>query len=375
MNSFNIVDLILFLGISQGIFLAITLQLVQYKNIAANKILSYILLIAAFMLLGRFIYFRNYSYLLRQFASFADGVIFLFGPFVYTYIRRFCFNEIPVFKLAWYHYLPTIYPCLISGWFLCYTQVEFSILVKNGTIPLADIYNSIVFAGIVSNLYYCFTSFLLVKQFHKEQKNNLSYHQSAIPFLYAFLSAIALFILLWTINFAGRFLNYKMFALFNYDFVWVSIPLFIYVIGFYSLKQPEIFRVRLNKTKEKNNKNRLEGELLIQLQTQLDVLMVTDKIYLNNELTLKDLSEKVGTSTNNVSWLLNNIHNCSFYDYINKYRVEAFMEKVQNGEHQQHTLLALSMDAGFNSKSTFNKAFKTAMNDTPSNYIKKLSII
>ncbi len=375
MNSFDTIDLILFLGISQGIFLAITIQLVQYKNTAANKILSYILLIAAFMLLGRFVYFRNSSYLLRQLASFADGVIFLFGPFVYTYIRRFSFNEIPIYKLAWYNYLPAIYPCLISGWFLFYPEEEFSILVKNGTIPLRVIYNSIVLGGIFSNLYYCLKSFLLVQRFHKEQKNNLSYHQSAISFLYMFLSAIALFLILWTFNFTGHFFNHKIFSLFNYDFVWVSIPLFIYVVGFYSLKQPEIFRVHLNKRKEKNNKKRIEGELLIKLQTRLEVLMVNDKIYLNNTLTLKDLSEKVGTSTNNISWLLNNIHNCSFYDYINKYRVEAFIKKVQNGEHQQHTLLALSMDAGFNSKSTFNKAFKTEMNDTPTNYIKKISIV
>lgn len=375
MNSFGIIDLILFLGISQGFFLAITIQLVQHKNTAANKILSYILLIAAFMLLGRFVYFRNSSYLLLQLASFTDGIIFLFGPFVYTYIRRFTFNEVPTYKLAWYNYLPVIYPCLISGWFLFYSLEEFSILVKNGTIPLNFIYNSIVFGGLFSNLYYCLKSFLLVKAFHKEQKNNLSYYQNAISFLYTFLSAIALFLVLWGINFTGRFFNHKVFSLFNYDFVWVSIPLFIYVVGFYSLKQPEIFRIRLHKTKEKNNKNRLEGALLIQLQNRLEILMVKDKIYLNNTLTLKDLSEKIGTSPNNVSWLLNNIHNCSFYDFINKYRVEAFIEKIQNGEHEQHTLLALSMDAGFNSKSTFNKAFKTAMNDTPSNYIKKISIV
>ena len=61
----------------------------------------------------------------------------------------------------------------------------------------------------------------------------------------------------------------------------------------------------------------------------------------------------------------------TFYDFINHYRVKEFVKKVENQEHLKHTILALSMDVGFNSKSTFNKAFKDTMQDTPSNYIKK----
>ena len=168
------------------------------------------------------------------------------------------------------------------------------------------------------------------------------------------------------------FKNYKIYYL-SYDIIWVTIPLFIYVVGYYSFKQPEIFRISLKK--EKINTKRLQGDAIVKLERDLNNLMVKEKIYLNNTLTLKHLSEKLDTSPNNVSWFLNNIYKCSFYDYINKYRIKAFLEKINNGENESHTLLALSMEVGFNSKSTFNKAFKTEMNDTPSNYIKKLSIV
>ena len=77
------------------------------------------------------------------------------------------------------------------------------------------------------------------------------------------------------------------------------------------------------------------------------------------------------TSTNNVSWLLNNVYETTFYDFVNRYRVEEFVQKVENNEHLRHTILALSLDVGFNSKSTFNKAFKLHKQDTPSNFIKK----
>jgi len=80
----------------------------------------------------------------------------------------------------------------------------------------------------------------------------------------------------------------------------------------------------------------------------------------------------LGTSTNDLSWLLNNVYQSNFYDYINQHRIAAFLEKIKEKEHKRHTLLFLSMEVGFNSKSTFNKAFKTILQDTPSNYIKKI---
>ncbi|WP_025742623.1 helix-turn-helix domain-containing protein [Aquimarina pacifica] len=376
MNDFGIIDLILVLGISQGFFLAITLQLVRNKNISANKILSIILIMAAFMLFGRVVFFRYSGILLHKIAGYADAVIFVFGPLVYMYVRRLTFKESPAYKLSLYHYIPLVLILTFCTWTLFYTKKELMYFAKTGVVPLVQIFNIIVYGALISNFLYCFKSYRLVNIFKKEEKNNLSYSQSVIPFLYTFLGAITLFLLLWTISFMSRYFKIYNLYFFDYDYVWISIPIFVYVVGFYSLRQPEIFRVPLKITaKKKKNKNRLQGEMLKQLQDDLEYLMVTEKVYLDNTLTLQGLSEKLGFSTNDVSWLLNNIHQCTFYDYINQYRVQAFIEKIERGEHNAHTLLALSLDSGFNSKSTFNKAFKTLMNDTPTEYIKKLTVI
>jgi AraC-like DNA-binding protein len=151
----------------------------------------------------------------------------------------------------------------------------------------------------------------------------------------------------------------------------VAIPVFIYVIGYFSLKQPELFRIKEETEKNTFKKKRLPEPEALLLQKKLDSLMVNEKIFLQNDLTLADVSEMLQTSTNNVSWLLNQVYKTTFYDFINRYRVHEFVKKVENKEHLKHTILALSMDVGFNSKSTFNKAFKETMRDTPSNYIKK----
>ena len=95
------------------------------------------------------------------------------------------------------------------------------------------------------------------------------------------------------------------------------------------------------------------------------------KVYLDNELTLVHLSKALDTSTNNLSWLLNVVYKANFYDFVNEYRIKEFIAKLEQDEHKAKTLLSLSMEVGFNSKSTFNKAFKSVLNETPSSYIKR----
>ena len=105
MHSFEFVDLVLFLGISQGVFLAITLQLIKNNNKAANKIMSVILSLAVIMLLGRMIFFKYLTWQLYQWSVLIDAVIFLFGPLTYIYFRRLVFSKHDTYVLSWPHYI------------------------------------------------------------------------------------------------------------------------------------------------------------------------------------------------------------------------------------------------------------------------------
>ena len=159
----------------------------------------------------------------------------------------------------------------------------------------------------------------------------------------------------------------------DYNTVWAAIAVFIYVIGYFSLKQPELFRMELKEIqnpKEKEMKDRLSIQESTILKQKMDSLMITEKIYLKNNLTLVEISNYLETSVHNVFWLLNNTYKSTFYDFINGYRINEFVRKVEKKEHLNYTILTLSFDAGFNFKSTFNKVFKAIMNDTPSNFIK-----
>ncbi len=374
MQSFEIIHFILFVGISQGFFLAIVIQVIQNKNKLANRTLSLILIIACIMLTGRFFFTINSSHkVLFRLGLFVDTLIFVFGPLLYLYYRRLIFSDSVKYKLPYSNFIPAVGMLIYHFWTYQYSYEEFVILAKTGklTIPFLIIET----AGILFNFYCCYRCFQLIRIYQKEEKKNLSFSQNLVSFLITILATVALFLLLWIISYVSYYFLGTYSPFISYNSIWIAVSVFIYVIGFYSLKQPDFFRMPIAKKKSNTGKKRIEGLALKTLAESLEKLMVNEKIYLDHKLTLVELAKRLNTSTNNVSWLLNNNHKSTFYDYVNQYRVKEFIKKIQNGEHHNHTLFALSMDSGFSSKSTFNKAFKMFVNDTPSNYIKKLNVV
>ena len=118
---FDYLDMVLLLGISQGVFLALTLLFVRNRNAAANRVLSIFLSISVVMLIGRLLYVRfGNDLLLYRLGTLVDSVVFLFGPMLYLYCRRLCFAEDPPFRFRRWVFLPAIlhlgfvlYTCLL----------------------------------------------------------------------------------------------------------------------------------------------------------------------------------------------------------------------------------------------------------------------
>ena len=100
--------------------------------------------------------------------------------------------------------------------------------------------------------------------------------------------------------------------------------------------------------------------------------MQEEQLFKNPELNLNEVAGKLGTSPKQVSQIVNQGFQLNFNDFVNHYRTQAILEKFKKGEHQQKTLLALALECGFNSKSTFNRAFKKNMQVTPQEYVLRL---
>ena len=115
----------------------------------------------------------------------------------------------------------------------------------------------------------------------------------------------------------------------------------------------------LNYKQKKSYKQTLLGTSEIKKYSkELDQIMVNDKLYLNPDLSLKDLGSYLELPANYVSQLLNLGFQKNFSEYVNTFRVKEFKERVLLEKNKGLTIMAIAYDSGFNSKTVFNTFFK-----------------
>jgi AraC-like DNA-binding protein len=181
-----------------------------------------------------------------------------------------------------------------------------------------------------------------------------------------------------------------------------SMVAFVFLVGFFGIRQAEIFTTNplvadgkeQNETlsgpgaageeipdqpvpagaepKKKYPKSGLTEETAGELHRALIRLMSEDALYKKSDLSINDLSTRLGVHSNYLSQVINQKEQKNFYDFVNTYRLAEFKRLVAMPRNQQFTLLSLAYDCGFSSKSSFNRYFKEATGQTPSQYFATL---
>ena len=99
--------------------------------------------------------------------------------------------------------------------------------------------------------------------------------------------------------------------------------------------------------------------------------MQHDQLYKDAELTLSQLAKKLSTNSSVLSKVVNQGFGLNFNDFVNEYRVQAVIALLKAGEQKNQTLLGIAFDCGFNSKATFNRAFKKQTGISPKEWVEK----
>ena len=110
-----------------------------------------------------------------------------------------------------------------------------------------------------------------------------------------------------------------------------------------------------------------------EIREQIEKLMGENKLFLDENISLPMLAEKLHMHPNYISQIINEKFQKNFYDFINSYRIEEFKRIVAIEKNRNKTFFALALDCGFNSKASFNSSFKKLTGTTPSDYVKSLS--
>ncbi|WP_282088936.1 helix-turn-helix domain-containing protein [Aquimarina algiphila] len=366
----SLYEFFLILIIGQCIFLIFAIQYIPKKNSGTNRIIQYLLAIYSFYLLERVISSEIGYYVVYKY-RYLFNVFYLFlGPLVYTYIRRLLFYENDKYHLAYYHYLPVTF-YLIYGFFHIYNYDS----IENLSNYADTLYLTIEISFFISITVYLIKSYSLFNYYKKNETKELSFSPNSIEYIQVMLFCLAMYMFFWLLG---------VFELFDL-ITWIKRPLIhdisclifgvqIYIVSFYNLKYPEIFKIRFpsNNENEYKKKTKLDKKEINKIQNLVKAYFEENKGYRRSELSLSILANEINTTTNKLSWVLNNIYKKKFYELVNEYRVADFSQRINENKHKEFTLISIAYEVGFNSKSTFYKAFKEITKVTPTEYIKKI---
>jgi AraC-like DNA-binding protein len=100
----------------------------------------------------------------------------------------------------------------------------------------------------------------------------------------------------------------------------------------------------------------------------LNSYIISNQRFVDPSLSLESLAENLNMSLSHVSKLINDFSNYNFSDYINSLRIQQAKKLLGDDSFDQYTIVAIGLESGFNSKSTFYAAFKKFALQTPSEY-------
>jgi AraC-like DNA-binding protein len=389
---FNSYSALLLLPFTQGLLFSILLiGKTEDKYHRGNLLLSGILLLLtiriAFWMLGFAGLYDSHDAYTSFMFYFPFSTICLIGPLLYLYFlavtnQNFKFRKEHVHHL----WLPITWLLLVLGKFVAdfmfYYPFPQTAAFQYGTRgPLAELDKTVPFVLITygSFLYYLWLTLKSYYVYRRYTDQNLS---SLTNVDFAWLKYVIMAI-------GGGIIVMLMYQLINwvyplsYKADWYSY-LFLGVLVYYlSIKgyqvqlatKPDLYFTP--HVVEINNSETIQPTAIPDLKVwvqQLTQLLEKERPYLVPDLTLSQLSKLAKINTGLLSKVINTGFNLNFNDFVNSYRVKEVIAKLEVKQHRTFTLLGIALESGFNSKATFNRAFKKHTGKTPVEYLNALDV-
>ncbi|MEG1320130.1 helix-turn-helix domain-containing protein [Chryseobacterium sp.] len=306
---------------------------------------------------------------------------FLQIPVFYLYIISVCYSD---FKLK-PKYLLHLLPFLIVNLVLLPRFYSVDTASKISFIQNRQNMIEIQFIHILIHLQIVIYLIAVFRVLRKSKKLYLENYAGKSISSYKWLFQ---FTIVLTILYAVALLK-NIFKFSDYPYIseWIKIGLWIsslFIFCWYlfkALNNPGLFRnvdsklklvseiVSEEKSSEQSTVNEKEyDEELLNLKRY----MVEKKPFLNSSLTIQDISKEIDIPVRDLSLLINHQLGQHFYDFVNTYRIESAMNILKDDTKSKVTILEILYEVGFNSKSSFNTAFKKHTGNTPTFYRKSM---
>lgn len=299
-----------------------------------------------------------------------DGFILLYGPLFYLYARGVMFRDFKLSGRNLLHLIPYLLltiPLLSAKSFTPDTPQEIITIDFPWQFYLVS---ALMYVHLYVYLVLTYKSLLKYRKIIKNQYSQID--QINLDWLSLSINIFGL------LTFVSLIHNFIALAENQYVFMVSLVLLLIFVFYFVNrvilkaLRQPEIFAGITQNETGKYLKSNLTADQIETYKEQLLVLFRAEKPFLDPQVSLANLSEKLSVSTKHLSQVINQSFNKSFFDFINSYRIREFQQILKESKDDKMTVLEVMFQVGFNSKSSFNTAFKKETGQTPTEFRKMI---
>ncbi len=382
-NFFSLIDLILLFAAFQGFLLMIVIPTMQDFNREANRLLVILLGLASFFLFSKVIgYYRDVANVLPKLILVPNFALFTFAPVFYFYLHRLLFRKGFTLSQAWPHFILPSLQFLVYIPYFFMDGKRFQHKIVNNETDLKWVFAITFIIALFSNLYYYYKCKKAIRNYSESYINETAYHQN-INYLSAVLVIFMVCIILGIFTCVLFVVNTLKGGLItellenSINLIWIAFSLIGFVLGYYAIHQPEIFKISHEEEETATTapepeaakaRTSIAEEDLDAFRNRIEEVMKTQKPFLNPNLALNDLATLIKTPSHTLSRVIREGYDKNFFDFINSYRIEEFKENINNPKYHNYTLLGIAFEVGFNSKTAFNRSFKKMTGQTPSEY-------
>ncbi|WP_421807661.1 helix-turn-helix domain-containing protein [Flagellimonas sp.] len=364
-----VIIILLAIGSIQGLIYGFILLNSTKHNRLANRILAIILLLLSYRLSIQIMRLFGLGYYDGWYYIMID-ISWVYGALIYFYTKAQTQSNYKFSRKDWIHFLP------VTIQIFCSVFVRLQNLYWDGTkesLSWLGYYGYVVWMN--NSTIYIVASILIIVYAYKSQKllnsvnekfeissTKLAWIKRIIKSFLIYFSLV-LFVLLvdLVIYKSANDGSYFYFTRFYYYPFFIGIAIITYWIGvegFSRRNDPELTI--------KTIINPEDLERLKDISRMLENAMENDKLFKDQELSLNSIAEQLNIKPYLISKSLSEVYNKRFNDFVNEYRVKEVQSLLRDSSNSKYTLLSLAMDAGFNSKSSFNRAVKKQLGILPS---------
>jgi AraC-like DNA-binding protein len=364
----NLLAVLNLLGVAQGFLMAVVLLSMKRGNRFANRILGALTITISIVVGGSVLLTTDYVFVFPHLSRLHHPFVFLTGPLLFLYIKALTSGKQKSEKRELLHFIPFAL-CLLYllPYYFQSSEVKLNFLVSEYYEESLGVWYYLRSGVFILQflVYLVLITLTLVKYSRSSDRN--SAHGKHILFRVRFfvIAAVVLWVsvvLRYTLDQSGS----------SNLLVPLGASMLVYGMGYLQLSKPEmaIDMDAQQQPAKKYEKSTLLPAWSDRYLNKLLQVMESEKPFLDGDLTLQKLAERLAIPAQHLSQVINERLDQTFSDFINAYRVEEAKRRLLDPKTQHYTVLAIAEEVGFSSKSSFNAVFKKHTNTTPSEFRK-----